>query len=124
MQNEFEAEVALLGALLTRCTALKRVRHIVAADDFAWPINRAIFAAIISIVEAGQIEADAFVTLEQLQGLIAANITLHRKGGGLMTLEDYYKKLLVEATTTWSSPKYAKMVREFADRRRAIAEAA
>ncbi|MBT3401919.1 MAG: replicative DNA helicase, partial [Rhodospirillaceae bacterium] len=53
--HNFEAEMALLGAILTNNRAYERVSEFLRADHFADPAHGRIFEAAARLIEAGQI---------------------------------------------------------------------
>jgi replicative DNA helicase len=106
--HNYEAEQALLGAIIENSALLDRVRGAVRAEDFAEPIHGRIFAAIEDRARAGH--APDLVTLKNF---FETDGSLAEIGGA-----EYLSRLVGSVVTIINVPDYARTIRELADRRR------
>lgn len=107
----FEAEAALLGAVLLNSEAYHAVANIVAPEHFTEEIHQRIFDV------AGQLaRSERAIT----PAALLAYLGNHPLGEGLDT-RAYIARLASEAVTVINAPDYAKLVRDTAIRRDLIA---
>lgn len=107
-----EAEQAVLSGLLLDPGRVEAVRDVICAADFYRPAGRIIFDAICSVVVGG-----GALDLVTLKARLSARGELDAVGGdvALAELADY-------AATTANIDTHAQLVKEAANRRRAISE--
>jgi replicative DNA helicase len=113
--SSIEAEQGLLGAVIINSDALARVKSIVAADDFAEPVHRELFARFIEARDSGQ-----SISIKLVSSALG-NFGSQDLCG--MTVSAYAARLAAEATTVINAPDYARTVRDLADRRRMLTTA-
>jgi len=105
--HNFEAEQAILGAILANNEALNHVGSSVAPEDFYAAIHQRIFKAILQFHD---------------KGLIANPVTLKHHFAGQEGVEDQYlARLVAAATSIINIHDYAKIIRDLAIKRRLIA---
>ncbi|WP_262027621.1 replicative DNA helicase [Microvirga sp. Mcv34] len=113
LPTSLETEAGLLGTIMLHNKALDSVRTLVSSDDFSQPITAAIFAAMCELREGNQAITAA---------LIGAKI------GKVEGLGDEPLSAVLARWTTYQSvpaeqaPSYARIIREYANRRRVITE--
>lgn len=110
IQN-FEAEQALLGAILHTNPVFHRVANIVRPEDFADPLHGRIFEAIGKLVHAGQT-----ATPVMLKGHFAGDPAMEGN-------QAYLAQLANSMLTILGVEDFAKTIRDLADRRRIVAAA-
>ena len=111
--QNFEAEEAVLGAVLLDNAMLPAVRGIIGPEDLYSPDHRAVFGAMVALAEGG--EAIDAVTLP---AKLCERSDLERIGGAAYLVE------LAERTPSAARVEsYAWLVAEAAERRRLIAAA-
>ena len=112
LPQSWEAEQALLGALLYENEIFHRVSEIVKADDFYNPVNAKIYAQISMLIGTGQL-ADAIV----LKDRFSADSTIEDIGG-----VEYLALLLANApaSANLAAPEYAKIIKGHSVRRELI----
>lgn len=108
--HNFEAEMGLLGLLLTNNQLYGRISALVRAEDFADPDHGHIFEACSELISTGQ-RADP-ITLRKYFETSGALADV----GGV----DYLAKLAGSVITNLAAPHYAKAIREAAIMRRTI----
>ena len=110
--QSWEAEQALLGALLYDNEIYHRVSGVVQGKHFYNPVNARIFDQIARLVEAGQL-ADAIV----LKDRFSQDETIEDIGG-----VEYLARLLANAPAAAhaAAPEYAKLIFDHAMRRQLI----
>ena len=104
-----EAEQALLGAILINNDAWGRIDGLVTAEDFSEDLHARIFEACAELIADGK-----RATPISLKGM------LPEQDIGGMTVSQYLARLAAEATTIINAPDYARIVRDFSDRRQII----
>ncbi|EME71403.1 replicative DNA helicase [Paramagnetospirillum caucaseum] len=108
--HNYEAEQALLGAVMLRGPALDEVAEIVTAEHFADPAHGRIFAAMLALAERG-----AKPSPVTLQSYFERDVALAEIGGVR------YLALLADCVvSTANVVDYARLVRDMADRRALI----
>ena len=110
LPHNFEAEQALLGALLHNNTAVVDVREVVEARHFADPLHGQLFDAVLRLVDRGQ-QASAFTLktyAETSEGLKAV-------GGPA-----YLARLLAASVHAADAVRMARTVRDCYQRRRLV----
>ncbi|CUW39689.1 putative Replicative DNA helicase [Magnetospirillum sp. XM-1] len=110
--HNYEAEQALLGALLLNSAVLDKVAEIVAPEHFADPAHGRIYAAIRDLSDQGQKPNPV-----TLKSYFERDSGLADIGGTV-----YLAQLANSVISTINADDYAKLVRDMADRR-AIIEA-
>ena len=110
--HNFEAEQALLGALMLRTAGVDEVAELLQPDHFAEPSHGRIYAAIMALAEKG--ERPNPVTLKSY---FQRDTQLAEIGG-----ISYLAQLANCVVSTVNALDYAKLIRDMADRR-AIIEA-
>lgn len=111
--HSIEAEQALLGAILNQNEVLSLVDSIVTEESFFEPIHRQLFAVASQLIGMGR-----HVNPITIRTFVPADLQIAN-----MTLGQYLARLASEAVSIIHAPDYARLVRDFADRR-AIAEVA
>jgi len=111
LPHSIDAEQQLLGAVLLSADALDCVENLVTADDFYEPLHRFLFAKFIR----GKTEGRR-ITLGLAQALLAEEVRDADIGG--LTVSQYLARMAAEATTIVNAPDFARLVAEYADRRR------
>ncbi|WP_257168741.1 DnaB-like helicase C-terminal domain-containing protein [Bradyrhizobium sp. SRS-191] len=111
LPHSIDAEQQLLGAVLLSADALDCVEDLVTADDFYEPLHRFLFAQFIR----GKTEGRR-ITLGLAQALLAEEVRDADIGG--LTVSQYLARLAAEATTIINAPDFARLIAEYADRRR------
>lgn len=107
-----EAEQGLLGAILnSNGAALDAVDDIVTANDFGEFVHRALFDQFAKARETGR-AINLPLAVAALGPEAKAPLT------GTMTVGQYIARLAAEATTIINAPDFAKVIREFSDRRK------
>ncbi|KAA5603007.1 replicative DNA helicase [Roseospira marina] len=106
--QSLEAEQALLGAVLSNAAVFDRVCDHVAADDFAHPGHGALWAEIARVSERG-----ATPTPITLQSFANDCPDLEAAGGAR-----YLVTLMGSCVTTFNTPEYARVIADYAHRRR------
>lgn len=106
----FEAEQALLGAILTNNGALSQASEIVKAEHFADPLHGKLFDALGRLIERGQ-TVSAFT----LKTYAEADEGLKAVGGGA-----YLARLMASSAHSFDVPSMAKTVRDCHTRRALI----
>ena len=100
--TDIDAERAVLGALLVDPTMFPRVRHLVQPNEFANPVHRQIYAAMVAVVEDGNMP-EIIATRAKLKELGQFNdisnihITDCLTGAGFPTFLEQYCELIYEA---------------------------
>jgi RecA-family ATPase len=109
--HSIEAEQSVIGGLLLNNAALSKVSDILRPENFYRRDHRAIYAAVVRIIEAGQ-PADALTLAEALEqaGILA-------KVGG----QSYIGSLALNTPSAANIRRYAEIVAERALRRDLIA---
>ncbi|MFB0487767.1 replicative DNA helicase [Methylobacterium sp. OAE515] len=107
--NAFDAEQALLGAILRNPEALDRARDHVRAEDFFEDMHRHVFEVMCQRRDAGE------VIDWKLMTSVLGNADL----GGI-SVSAYLAKLCAEAITVIGAPGYARMIAEAAQMRRVL----
>lgn len=110
LPHNWEAEMALLGAILMNNAAYDAVAQFVNADDFADDRHRRIFEACAKLIESGR-RADPIT----LKNYFDEDGSLVEIGG-----TQYLARLAAAVVTIINAPDYAKVVRECAVRRKLI----
>lgn len=110
--HNFEAEQALLGAVLLRNDIWHDVAESVSVEDFADPLHGEIWRVASELIGAGR-SADHVTMYRHLEPALA-------KAGD----KGYLGKLIAAAVSTTEAPEYARTVRDLALRRRLIDVAA
>jgi replicative DNA helicase len=105
--HNFEAEMALLGAILTNNRAYEKVSEFLASEHFADKRHGRIFEAIRKLVDAGQI-ADAVT----LKGFFESDGTLDDIGG-----PSYLARLAASVVSVVNAEDYGRTVHDRALRR-------
>jgi len=105
--HNFEAEMALLGAILTNNRAYEKVSEFLAPEHFADKRHGRIFEAIRKLVDAGQI-ADAVT----LKGFFESDGILDEIGGPA-----YLARLAASVVSVVNAEDYGRMVHDRALRR-------
>jgi replicative DNA helicase len=104
--HNFEAEQAVLGAILANNEALNHVGTSVAPEDFYAAIHQRIFKAILQFHD---------------KGLIANPVTLKHHFAGQEGVEDQYlARLVAAATSIINIHDYTRIIRDLAVKRRLI----
>ena len=106
--HNIEAEQALLGAILINNDALRLVDGFLQQEHFFEPIHGEIYQLCRDMTGSGRV-----ATPVTLRGFLPAE----RKIGG-STVGQYLAHLMAEATTIINAGDYARVVLDFADRRR------
>lgn len=107
----YEAEQALLGAILTNNRAYDDVAGFLSPEHFAHPSHADIFAAAKSVIETGK-RANATT----LRAMFHNDGTLAKIGGVA-----YLASLMTAATTIAAAKDYGKVILDMAKRRAAMA---
>lgn len=112
MPQSWEAEQALLGAILYENEIFIRVSELVKAADFYNPVNAKIFTEIASLIGMGKL-ADAIV----LKDRFSQDETIEDIGG-----VEYLARLLsvAPASPDLAAPEYAKLIKAHSIRRELI----
>lgn len=105
--HSIESEQGLLGAVLMNNAAFSVVDDIVEAKHFFEPIHRDIWEVCGSLIRAGKLCSP--VTLKTF-------LPAETKVGD-MSLRQYVAMLAAEATTIVNAPDFARLIRDYADRR-------
>ncbi|WP_315769003.1 replicative DNA helicase [Bradyrhizobium sp. SZCCHNR2012] len=113
LPHSIDAEQQLLGAVLLSADALDCVEDLVTADDFYEPLHRFLFAQFIK----GKTEGRR-ITLGLAQALLAEEVKNADLGG--LTVSQYLARMAAEATTIVNAPDFARLIAEYADRRRLV----
>lgn len=104
--HNFEAEQAVLGAILANNEALNHVGTSIVPDDFYAAIHQRIYKAILQFHD---------------KGLIANPVTLKHHFSGQEGVEDQYlARLVAAATSIINIHDYARIIRDLAVKRRLI----
>lgn len=104
--HNFEAEQAVLGAILANNEALNHVGTAIAPEDFYAAIHQRIYKAILQFHD---------------KGLIANPVTLKHHFAGQEGVEDQYlARLVAAATSIINIHDYARIIRDLAIKRRLI----
>jgi replicative DNA helicase len=106
----YEAEQALLGALLANNAALEKVSDFLRPDHFAEPVHGRIFEACAKLIDRGQI-ADPV----QLKNLFELDGSLAEVGGA-----QYIAKLQASAISIINAGDYGRTIHDLYLRRRLI----
>ncbi len=109
--HSIEAEQQLLGALLCYGEALELVENIVDAADFFEPLHRFLFEQFLKARDEGR-----RLSLPLVNALLTQEVK-HTDIAGL-TVSQYLARLAAGATTIVNAPDFARVVAEYADRRR------
>lgn len=107
-----EAEQSLLGAILVHPEALARVEGIVTPDDFGEAVHKELFARMLEARGAGN------AMHVKLANAVLGNFGAQDLGG--LTVSAYVARLAAEATTIINAPDFARVIRDFSDKRRAF----
>lgn len=107
-----DAEQALLGAILINGDALDRVRDIVRPEDFHIEAHQAIFAAMCTRRDAGEVIDWRLI-----------GIALGDRPYGDITVSTYAARLAATAITVINAPSYARTVAQAARMRAVLATA-
>lgn len=102
-----ECEQGLIGAVLMNNAAFSVVEDLVEAKHFFEPIHRDIWEVCASLIRLGKLCSP--VTLKTF---LPANVKI-----GNMELREYVALLAAEATTIVNAPDFARLIRDYADRR-------
>ena len=101
----FDVERSLLGALLLKPELLPEVAQIVQADDLFATEHREVFTCLLRVAAEGKpttpITIAAYLAVEQIAGL----------------KPHVYLTRLIEDSLSWDAPGYAKIVKDFSDKR-------
>ena len=106
----YEAEQALLGAVLANNAALEKVAEFLRSEHFAEPVHGRIFEACTKLIERGQI-ADAV----QLKNLFEQDGSLAEAGGA-----QYIAKLQASAISIINAGDYGRTIHDLYMRRQLI----
>ena len=106
----YEAERALLGAILSNNKAFESIEDILTSNDFADPLHQKIFSYIKKIMEKGQI-ADINV----IKLFLENDETLIENGG-----IEYLLKITENSLSIINAHHYGKIIRELSQRRQLI----
>lgn len=110
MPQSFDAEQALLGAVLTNNAAYQRCAEMLVPEHFSDPLHGKLWDWIGRLVEKGQV-VNAFV----LKAYAEQDRDLAKVGGPA-----YLAKLLASSVHALDAPQFAAIVRDTAIRRRLI----
>lgn len=101
----FDVERALLGALLIKPEQLPEVAQMIQADDFFATEHREVFTCLLRVAAEGKpttpITVAAYLGVEQIAGL----------------KPHVYLVRLIDDSLSWDAAGYAKIVKEFSDKR-------
>lgn len=109
--HNFEAEQALLGAILLNNQAAGRVSELLRPEHFAEPLHGRIYASCVALVQTNHL-ADANTVHDHM----GADADLLEAGG-----HAYLGRLTASATTIIGAPEYARVIHEMHLRRELIA---
>lgn len=107
--HDIAAEQQLLGAILTNNDAYDRVARIVRPQDFFERVHAMMFDITTTLIRDGVV-----VNPVTIRAHLPASVEI---GGTTMTIAQYLARLAAEATTVINAPDFARVVRDYADRR-------
>ena len=108
--TNYDAERALLGAILSNNKAFEQVESFLSKDDFAQPLNQKIFFYIKKVIDKGQI-AD----LNTIK-LFFENDEDFKENGGI----SYLLKICEDSVSIINAGHYAKVIHDLSQRRQLI----
>ncbi len=108
--HNLEAEMALLGAILTNNESCDKVSSFLLPDHFFEPVHARIYDAASSLIRMGKL-----ATPVTLKTYFENDVTLKEIGGPI-----YLARLASSATTILNAEEYGRMVFELAQRRKLI----
>ena len=108
--KNYDAERALLGAILSNNKAFEQVESFLSKDDFAQPLNQKIFFYIKKVIDKGQI-AD----LNTIK-LFFENDEDFKENGGI----SYLLKICEDSVSIINAGHYAKVIHDLSQRRQLI----
>lgn len=106
--HDIEIEQALLGAFFLKAAMVAETASLVSPDDFFEPLHGKIHAAMIRLAEEGRA-----VTPDTVGPLF-----LHEPPIGTLSVRQYFGRLAAATPSLLTVPDYAKIVRDFAMRRK------
>jgi replicative DNA helicase len=109
--HNYEAEQALLGAILVSNTAYDRVSDFLLAEHFAHPVHGRIYAAAAKLIERGQLANPV-----TLKSYFEADGELSEIGG-----QQYLVQLAANAVTVINAEAYGRTIHDLYLRRQLIA---
>ena len=113
LPHSIDAEQQLLGAILICGDALDAVDNIITAEDFFEPIHAFLFSELLKAKEEGR-----RISLPLVRALLTDEVKGMDIAG--LTVSQYIARMAAEATTTINAPDFARVIVDYADRRRMI----
>ncbi|MEQ8388282.1 MAG: replicative DNA helicase [Alphaproteobacteria bacterium] len=111
LPHNYEAEQALLGAILVRNAAFDRVSDFLQPEHFADPVHGRIFAAAMQLIARGQLANPV-----TLKGFFETDGELSKIGG-----QKYLARLAASAVTVINAADYGRTIHDLYLRRQLIA---
>ncbi len=108
--HNIEAEMALLGAILTNNEACDRVTQFLTPDHFFEPLHARIFDAASNLIRMGKLASPV-----TLKSYFDNDATLREIGGAA-----YFARLAANATTIINAEEYGRTIYDLAQRRKLI----
>lgn len=108
--HSVETEQQLLGAVLMNNAAFAVVESLVRAEDFFEPIHREIWTICGQLIGMGK-----FCSPLTIRTFMKEDVLI-----GTLTVQEYLVALAADATTIVNAPDFARVVRDFSDRRTII----
>ena len=108
--HNIEAEMALLGAVLTNNEACDRVTQFLQPEHFFEPLHSRIFEAASSLIRMGKLASPV-----TLRSFFENDATMKEVGGPA-----YLARLAASATTIINAEEYGRTIHELAQRRKLI----
>jgi replicative DNA helicase len=108
--HNIEAEMALLGAILTNNEACDRVTQFLTPDHFFEPLHARIFDSASNLIRMGKLASPV-----TLKSYFDNDLTLKEIGGSA-----YFARLAANATTIINAEEYGRTIYDLAQRRKLI----